>query len=991
MLSPGTGVILCAAIAALWPAPMAAQAAIAGEVRDATGAPLGGVRVGVSSTDAIQQPRTAVTSDSGQYVVSDLRPGTFTLTFAHAGFTTATRDDIELTGSFVATVNVTLAVGAVAETVDVPTPAVDVRSTRQQAVMTAATIAAVPTGRSLANLGGLVPGMTTLSARAQADVGGTNNLQNQFLAIHGGRYTDQRTYVDGVTIRNLQSEGYATNFTPDVNSTAEVVIDTSAAGAEEAQAGVRTNYIPREGGNRLTMSVFAGGTSGRFQEDNLTADVKARGLLLADSLKHAYDINPTVGGPLVRGRAWFYAAARVQSNEAYLGGVYANRNAGNAAAWAYAPDVSQPGLFAIDQRSANARVTWRPAVGQKAGIYAERQWRRWDEGNVMRAPEAFSRFRFAANQIVVGSWSDVVSPRLLLEARGAYHAEAWTNIGGDGLLPNNRSLVPVLEQGGAFPGLMYRAKNGVYTGNAAPFIASGVTSVSYAAGAHALTAGGSVLGGTNTNPNTFDDSGLQYRFNNGVPNQITEFATPYTLAWHVTEIGGYVQDRWTRSRLTVSGGVRLDYFGSSFPQQHLGPATLLPARDATVPATPFYALTDLSPRLGAAFDLTGRGRTVVKATAGRYVVAVNPSVGNPISNLPLSVTRAWTDGNGDYVPDCDLMNPGRNGECGAMSDAAFGGLTPSVRYDPAIVRGWNVRPYDWEFSAALQHELRPRVAASVAYIRRVYGNFTVQDNLATTAADYTAFAVTAPLDGRLPGGGGYVVGGLYDLNPDKRGAVNTYVTAADRYGRQIEHWDGVDATVKMTRTRMMLMGGASTGRSLTDICAVVAAVPEMLGSPSAVIGGRAVPFSLDQCHMDGAWLTQVKALASYAVPRLDVQLAATVQSSPGADVQANYVAANAVVQPSLGRPLSGAANTTVSLLPPGRVFADRVNQLDLRVAKTLRRARSRTALNVDLYNALNANPVTAMNLSYVDNGAGWLRPQAILPARVFRISVEFTY
>jgi hypothetical protein len=653
--------------------------------------------------------------------------------------------------------------------------------------------------------------------------------------------------------------------------------------------------------------------------------------------------------------------------------------------------MMRPGLFAISQQSANARVTWQPAARHKLSAFVEKQWRRWDEGNVTRAPEAFSRFRFAKNQIAIGNWSSPLTDRVLVEARGAYHAEEWVNVGADELLPGNRSLIPVLEQGGAYPGLMYRAKNGVYSGQSAPFIKVANASASYVTGAHAIKSGIDLLCGTNTNPNTFNDSGLQYRFNDGVANQITQFATPYTMAWRTTEIGIYAQDRWTLRRLTLNTGLRFDYFATSFPPQHLGPATLAPLRDGTFQETAWYGLKDVSPRLGAAIDLSGDGRTVLKATAGRYVVALSPAAGNPIANLSLSATRAWTDADEDFVADCTLTDPAANGECGALSDANFGRPVPSVTYDSAILRGWNVRPYNWEFSTAIQRELRPRVIASAAYYRRIYGNFTVQDNRATSAADYARFSVTAPLDSRLPGGGGYTVGGLFDLDPAKRGQVDNYVTAAARYGRQIEHWNGIDAGVSIRLPRVLVQGGISSGRTSVDFCDIAARLPEVLGTPAANVAGRATPWSLDQCHIYTRLLTQAKGMAAYTFPGVGVEAAATMQSTPGPEIQANYVASNAIVQPSLGRPLSGGANTTVTLLAPGRTFGERVTQLDARIAKVLRVHGARAAINFDLYNALNANPVTVMNLNYTGTGVRWLQPQGILPARLFKFSVQFDY
>ena len=144
--------------------------------------------------------------------------------------------------------------------------------------------------------------------------------------------------------------------------------------------------------------------------------------------------------------------------------------------------------------------------------------------------------------------------------------------------------------------------------------------------------------------------------------------------------------------------------------------------------------------------------------------------------------------------------------------------------------------------------------------------------------------------------------------------------------------------------------------------------------------------------MDTNFLTQVKFLATSTIPRIGVTVAGTFQSSAGVPITAAYVATNAMVQPSLGRPLSGgAANTTVAIVDPGTIYGDRLNQLDLRFGKLFRLNKARTSVNFDLYNVLNANPVTIINTNYSGNGAAWLQPQGILPARLYKFSLQFDF
>jgi hypothetical protein len=245
----------------------------------------------------------------------------------------------------------------------------------------------------------------------------------------------------------------------------------------------------------------------------------------------------------------------------------------------------------------------------------------------------------------------------------------------------------------------------------------------------------------------------------------------------------------------------------------------------------------------------------------------------------------------------------------------------------------------------------------------------------TAPADYDTYSVRAPLDPRLPDGGGYVIDGLYDLNPAKFGQpAQNYVTLDSNYGTQIEHWNGVDVTLNARlQSGALFQGGVSTGRTSTDNCDVVT----KLDNPSPLY-----------CHVDTKFLTQVKALGAYVVPRIDLQVSGTFQSIPGPEIAANYTVPNALIVPSLGRSLSGnAANATVNLVSPGTMYGERLNQVDLRFAKVLPYNRTRTTLSFDLYNAFNASPVLSQN----NNFAAWQVPTSILTARFVKISAQFDF
>src|SRR6476619_2165608 len=103
--------ILFAALVLLWPTAAHAQASLAGVVKDSSGAVLPGVTVEASSAALIEKVRSVVTDGTGQYRIVDLRPGVYTVTFTLTGFSAVKRDNIELTGSFNATVNAEMKVG----------------------------------------------------------------------------------------------------------------------------------------------------------------------------------------------------------------------------------------------------------------------------------------------------------------------------------------------------------------------------------------------------------------------------------------------------------------------------------------------------------------------------------------------------------------------------------------------------------------------------------------------------------------------------------------------------------------------------------------------------------------------------------------------------------------------------------------------------------------------------------------------------------------
>ena len=226
---------------------------------------------------------------------------------------------------------------------------------------------------------------------------------------------------------------------------------------------------------------------------------------------------------------------------------------------------------------------------------------------------------------------------------------------------------------------------------------------------------------------------------------------------------------------------------------------------------------------------------------------------------------------------------------------------------------------------------------------------------------------------------------MYNLNPNKVGQVSNYITSADSFGHQQQHWDGVDiiGNVRLNGG-VLLQGGVDIGRTMTDACDIVNAYTGTV-TMSNVLGAVQ---STQMCHLVTPWQPQFKFLGTYNIPKIDIRLAATVQSAPGPIVLSNYIATNAAVQPSLGRPLAGgAANTTVNLVAPGTMFGQRANQLDLRFSKAVKFRLLRATINMDLANLFNANAILTQNNNY----AAWQVPTNIMDPRLFKISAQFDF
>jgi carboxypeptidase family protein len=1017
---------------ALLPAAAYAQASISGVVRDTSGAVLPGVNVEASSSVLIEKSRSAISDGTGRYLIPDLRPGTYRVTFTLTGFKTVVRDGLELQGTSVVTANADMALGTVEETITVSgaTPTVDLASTTRQVSITQDIVSSIPSSRTPFSLGVLIAGVR--QDFGGRDVGGAVVAEVASLVANGGRTSDQRMMVNGVALSSGIAGGWGGGAVPNAAGTSEFAIDVSGVDAQAATGGVRINFIPRDGGNEFSGLVFGSYARGSFAADNYTGtDVQQRGLSSPNTIKGNGDFNPGVGGPLVRDKLWFFASGRYLFADNYQGGLSFNQNA-NTPSLRYVRATDQA-ILHQDQQIYQVRLTYQANVKNKFGVTFDQErycgcpFGLAGAGGALTSPEAAVDRRFPLQRFVTADWTSPVTNRLLIEASGIHRVERWGGMHlqtgkGDNVESIPPGTISITDNPNPVTGgsLTYRAApqyNNSWNWNIHYRAA-----VSYITGSHNFKVGfnNAYLHHENT---TYTDPSapFMYSFANGVPNQLTYRITPRTIAVDVPyDFGVFAQDRWTVGRWSLAGGIRYDAFKNRYPEGGLAGTFFGRNLNVQFPEQDNLSWKDITPKLGATYDLFGNGKTALKVTLNKYLeglgttgfgpanVSELPHPINRLSGVNQNATRPWNDSTfgpgdprtGNLVPDCNLNDFALNGECGALTAAAtFGTLVPGTTYDPDLLTGWGKRFNNWEFTAGVQHELAPRVSLNVQYARRWYGNFRVTDDRAVGPQDYDRFTINVPSDAGLPEGGGYALTGFDLTAAGAARAPDYFVTLAKNYGSQTEVFDGINISVQARlENGLFVQGGVGPGRVVTDDCEVVDDLPEMLhtlaGNPNRSFVFAARP--LERCEQNNGWRTGFSGLASYTIPKIDLQVSGTLQNQPGVQLDANLNAVSG--RTTLGRAFTGAPFRNYNIVQAGEVFVERLNQIDFRVAKLFRLNRTKTAINFDFYNITNSNSVLAENATFTDPSVvatgtrqAWRTPQTILLPRLFKISAQFDF
>jgi hypothetical protein len=867
--------------------------AIVGVVRDQSGGVLPGATVEISSPALIGGVQSVVTDGQGQYRVVDLRPGTYTISCTLPGFQTVRIEDVTLRASFTATINIELAAAGIEETITVSgaSPVVDVRTNVSERSIDQTLLEEVPTSRGIFAVAALVPGMTTNIP----DVGGSETHQLTRLSVHGSEDRDVSFNSDGLDITGNNGNGGigVTYYNQALQE--EVSVQSKALPAEIGGGGIYLNMVSKDGGNQYKGSLFLSYTGDALQSNNVSDEQRALGMTDPARVDSLLDFNPTFGGPLIHDRLWFIGSYRYWRN---------NRMEANT----YNPDGTQ----ALDRQllvNYSAKISAQLNDKNRLGFFIDWNKKYREERRDRTAlyqfisPEA-SKWQRQGGPIGNVRWTSTLRDDFLLEAGFSFNRISWFTWAQPSVDP---LTLPRLD-------LQLSLLEGRAEVELDRDIPQNRTLSAFSTwfpnwhGSHTVRFGIQYNNAPYFNRNKTGGLDLTARYRNGVPDSVTVWNTPVENRVRIEDLGLFIQDSWTiKDRLTLNVGTRFERYVGSIDPQSAEAGVFAPARS-------FDKISDVPnwntivPRLALVYDLTGQGRTAFKANASKYMQKQGASFMNQVNPLRLnSEVRTWNDANGDRFPQLTEIGPGR----GELDRGA------TVRLDPDLTR-----PYQWEYTATLEHQLSSRIGVTVSYFRRTYSDVYQAVNTALTDADWIPVTITSPLDGQPFT--------IFNQRPESVGRFDNVVMNFDGLGSR---YSGFEISFdRRFANNFALFGGYTLGAHKE--CTSASTNPN------------------DRINSCGYHLFDSTHIANFSgLYRLpgDFMLSGHYQYKTGQPLRRDFTVTRALV-PNLTQ-----VNQRVLLSAAGEVRKEALSLLDLRLTKRFRLGNVVIEPTLDVFNLLNEN------------------------------------
>lgn len=924
-----------------------------GRASDGSGGALPGVTVTISGPTILGGSRSTTTSEQGLYRLPAIPIGLYQVSFDLTGFQTKVFEGIRVQAGVTFTLDGQLGVATVQETVTVSgaSPIIDSAATSVSFTYTKELMNTIPNARDVWAMVSQAPGMTT----ANLNVGGTNTgNQTQFRA-HGTDPRQNTFILGGANVTDNSGTG-GSQFYYDVDSFDEMQIEMNSHAADIQTPGVLINMVPRAGTNALrgSGSVFFGNDS--IQADNVDDALRARGVNRASNLQSYFDGGVDLGGPIVSDRLWFWGAYRYQDIKRFVTGV-----------------TNPDGSFPIDRTFLwypTGRINWQATSAHNASVFFNmQQKKRYNAGlSALRPQETTANQQNDPVSRVVSFRDDwVATPRLLVSAKGYYLKGAFRTTRVDGVAAETP---PSLETStnafsGAPPNLLRSFRQGQAAGVTANYTADGF------GGRHDLKTGFEFSRFEAPVETTYPADHL-LNFLRGVPTEVVLYA-PGRQNSVAKQFAAFVQDGWVRNRFTFNLGVRLDHQSSYLPEETAPPSRFFPERIVQGKTADLISWTNLSPRVGVIYDLTGSAKTLLKANYSRYYWQVFTT---KTAQASLAGTRTyrytWNDLNGDR-----RFTTNEQGSLLSLDDPA----TRPVSVDP------DLKPtHTDEFTASIVHELMANVSVSGTFIARNDQNFDWRINRDVTAADYTAVTGTDPgADGVRGTGddGGQMV--FYEIAAAKRGFSPNFITTRPGYEQR---YRGAELTVQRRLAgRWQAVGSVTVGAQRDELGGAkeqLLIVNNPPASPPALPAGLPTPQDVDKVdgtRNDFSIPIVGKLMGSYQFPfRLSVS--GFYQFLAGSPFQRIVGSTSAV-----GRALNQ-GNVNAYAGERNADSYDNLHMVDVRLNYDVPIERLNASLALDVFNLTNTNTVTRVNAL---SGASFNRVIEFVPPRVVRFGVKVRF
>lgn len=942
------------AIGLLLPCTSAAQGGAAsstgtiqGRIVDNSGAVLPGVTVTASSPSMIGT-QTQVSNENGSYRFPAVPPGIYSVTFELAGFNSVKRDGIAISLGFTANVNVELALATLQETVTVTgdSPVIDTTATRVQQNFKLEQLNSIPNGRDMWALLAATPGVVM----SRVDVGGNRaGTQTGYTAY--GLNGQVRVSVEG--INTTEGTGGA-GFYFDYGSFEEVFLGVAGQGAEAATPGVQSQFLGKSGGNRFSGELYSDWYNNSLQGSNLTDEhINTFGLRPgSNEVQRYYDVNVNFGGPIKKDRAWFHTSWRKQFNS-----------------------VDQP-LFNFDSdfdtwnTNPSAKVTYQ--VNQNHKLVGYYQWNMKIQPN--RLPLGTYTYDSAGptsrqespSWVWKGEWNATLSDKLFVEARYGdfgYYDIRRANSDEDYFWRDSGRLVLT----GAHVESQNDRDRKQLTGAATYFVDT-------KRGSHTIKFGGEMYlesqwGGRLQNVG----GNIEHIYANNVASQVV-FGVPTALSISglaasddgdllvvnkLDQQDVFINDTWAMGRVTLNIGARWDRYKGWMPEQRQLAYTNGPVSvpEQVFAARDFYTWNSFGPRIGLTYDIAGDGKTVIKASYGRFFHNPGPAVSadaNPNQNNK-SVTYNWNDLNGD--------RRFQMGEQGALTNTTLSG---SIQFDPEVEQ-----PTSHDATFYLERQITPTIGSRVGFVYKTEDDLIVQYNPGRPIEAYTvpyAFVDLGP--NGVAGGGDDQTLTLYGV-PSAQ-AANFPLTNVVMNTPRFSRYKTVEASMAK---RLANRWSAQVGGSYTWAHDFDGGYPNTPNG--AGYTGASPSFDEDTSRWD------FKMSGTYEAP-LGIRISPLVRHQAGANF-ARQISVGAATATAAGAIFSG----TINAEPRNSRRHDNITVFDVRADRAFNLGgQVRLRVLFDMFNLTNSNAAETRTIA---TGTSFLRPTAILAPRTARIGARLSF